>query len=338
VLWSLFQRTWEFDDRKRPTFAEIRSELGSFISSQQPAPITTPTPAAPEASVEAPLSSAAAPMNISSPEPMAAPAVSSSTATGPEPNITFLQIGNETYGGDRDLPMARYSVKILSDVCETFYSFQRGTIVFDQTADQMKVLVETNFARLCDSKGLSLIHFVGHGGNKDDRFIFEGTPGSAPESDSIDIERDIIARIPPDHRGPIVVLLDCCRSTMGSEEEPFAVANDNVVVGFAAEHGRSAYGCLYSFLLAKELWAYYKRPEPKEPLSWNRLLGMVADGLSSRTRKFHAQNVTPPADSSATLDGEEVGVQKSVIFPLANWKPRDLIWRLVCCTRDDNSL
>jgi serine/threonine protein kinase len=190
-------------------------------------------------------------------------------------NRIVLQVGNGNYGPPDDpkyLPMAGQSVDLFNAVLGLFYGFT-GSPEYDLGAPKIRELASSALRTLKDSKGTDVVHLVGHGGDLNKAFVFEGIPGGqavSPQERTVDLETDIVSRIEPSRERLVVALLDCCRSTMGTDDRPFNVDRDRVVIGFAAGHGQKAYGCLYTFLLAEELWKRFDRQD--DPFSWRSLL------------------------------------------------------------------
>ncbi|KAI9016190.1 kinase-like domain-containing protein [Hyaloraphidium curvatum] len=212
----------------------------------------------------------------------------------------ILQVGNGTYGADGDpknLPMATDSVDLLNTVLTSFYGFSGG-LNYNQSAAEIRRAASAAVSDIRTSSGTSLIHLVGHGGDRNGRFVFEGacSPDAigSGEVNTVDLEHDILARIPKDHAGLVVALLDCCRGAAGEEDRPFEEIRPNVLLGFAASHNAKAYGCLYSFLVAEELWRRFNRQSA--PFSWRSALDAVQKRIIKRTNVAALQQDTKDAD------------------------------------------
>ncbi|KAI9024169.1 hypothetical protein DFJ74DRAFT_73921 [Hyaloraphidium curvatum] len=200
-----------------------------------------------------------------------------------------LQVANGGYGPTdhpKNLPMASESVDLLRTVLVSFYGFH-GSPSYDQSAAAIRTAACPALSSLGAAQGTSIVHLVGHGGDRQGRFVFEGvsspaTDGTPPaDRNTLDLERDIIKQIPKEHRGLVVVLLDCCRGSVGTEDRPFNVDRDNVLLGFAARHGEKAYGCLYTFVLAEQLWKRFDRQE--QGFTWRALLDDVDQRIVAGT-------------------------------------------------------
>ncbi|KAI9010243.1 hypothetical protein DFJ74DRAFT_686495 [Hyaloraphidium curvatum] len=242
-----------------------------------------------------------------------------------------LQVANGGYGqGDnpKNLPMASESVDLLRTVLVSFYGFS-GSPLYDRDSTAIRTAARPACASLRGAQGTSIIHLVGHGGDRRGRFVFEGvSPGATdegqPAEDStVDLERDIMSQIPEDHQGLVVVLLDCCRGSMGTEDRPFDVDRNNVVLGLAARRDAKAYGCLYTFVLAEELWKRFDNQSGN--LTWRDVLYDVEQRIIAGTAVVasHPQGTNPPATAlvqqprHSTLGTGEVKWHKFPLRPRA---------------------
>ncbi|KAI9010220.1 kinase-like domain-containing protein [Hyaloraphidium curvatum] len=250
---------------------------------------------------------------------------------GDASNRILLQVANRNYGPpghEKNLPMALESVALLQTVLVLFYGFS-GKPLTDHSAHAIRTAARPALSSLRSATGTSIVHLVGHGGDRQGRFVFEGVPSAGTESEvpaedsTVDLERDIISQIPTDHRGLVVVLLDCCRGSMGTEDRPFDVDRNNVVVGFAARHGEKAYGCLYTFVLAEELWKRFDRQD--KSFTWRELLDDVRDrivegtatarGLAQGTESANAPLVQKPRHMNLGHGQVDLGLEAHKLRP-----------------------
>ncbi|KAI9024167.1 kinase-like domain-containing protein [Hyaloraphidium curvatum] len=301
--WRLMAACAKIDRFERPSFADVVDELlgpeqrtldisnaasGPAASAPDIGSLSAPShshSAATLAGNQASFSSPARTESAPAPDIAVTSTSDSSEETGVPVNRIVLQVANGAFGPadhPKNLPMALESADLLRIVLASFYGFSElpsNGSHSDWTAEAIRATTRPALSSLRYTRGTSVIHFVGHGGDRQGRFVFEGVsaaPGDTTllaDHNTVDLERDVVSQIPEDHRGLVVVLLDCCRGSMGTEDRPFDVDRDNVILGFAAQHGEKAYGCLFTFVLAEELWKRFDRQE--KSFTWPALLDRV---------------------------------------------------------------
>lgn len=318
AVWNLIEEMLSRDPGNRPTFQEAKDSLTVFLGE---ALQTIPQ-------IETDKQSTS--VGSSLVPPLSEPA---GTVSRVQRRI-LIQIGN-SYSGNKRLPMARKSVELLGTILATFYGFNRTTGPYvNLGAHEIRDLIKAQYPAMEGTDDLHLLHFVGHGGDHGGRFIFEGAGVGL-----VDIESDIVKPIPSqDGRAPVVLILDCCRSTMGYPERPFKDARrKDVLVGFASEHGKSAYGCLYTFLLAEALWQRYRSVDgtlgsEASPFDWETLLLDLKGVAVEKTETLARQSASELSDFEHRTPIE---VQTPTYGYLGPWNATEG-WNLIPVKKMDN--